>query len=374
MSGDHDSIVRRVEMAIDAFKKGRMVIMTDDESRENEGDLVIAATDATPEAVNFMATHGRGLICLSLSGAIVDKLELGMMEDRGKHGAPLQTAFTVSIEARKGVTTGISAADRSHTIQLAMEEGSCPGDFVVPGHVFPLRAKSGGVLERAGHTEGSVDLARLSGKKPGAVICEIMSADGTMARRPELEEFGKRYEIPLVSIEDLIHYRLRCEQLVKLKSAREVSTSQGQLFEYCFENLIDGMPHIVWTNFDAEAGGEYTADVRVHKQCPLDDLLAVRQGAVTPVSPLRYGFDLLHSQEPAVLVYLFQQDFQQSLRAELAREPFVEDPKVYGTGAQILRALGVGKMRLHVRKKPSLIGLHGFGLEVVDHILMESCL
>lgn len=372
MSDVRELSMQRVACAIQAFKNGQMVIMTDDESRENEGDLVIPATDASPEAVNFMATHGRGLICLAISGDIVDRLELGMMLDRGKDGAPLQTAFTVSIEAREGVTTGISAQDRSHTIQKVMEDQSSPKDFVVPGHVFPLRARKGGVLERAGHTEGAVDLAKLSGKKPGGVICEIMSPDGTMARRPELEEFGSKHGIPIVSIEDLIHYRLNGENLISCKSTHSVVSCGRDVYQHHFESQIDGAMHLVWTNFDVNISDVVMADVRVHKQMPLSDVLAASKGALGDSVALSYGFELLQQPEPAALIYLMQNNYSASLEAEVQGLPLKDDPKMYGIGAQMLRQLGLNKMRLHVRKKPNLVGLQGFGLEIIDFILMEN--
>ncbi len=264
-----------VEAAVEDIRAGKMVILVDDEDRENEGDLCMAAECATPEAINFMAMYGRGLICLSLTEEHLDKLHLGMMVPDFENTSGFGTAFTVSIEARQGVTTGISAADRATTIQTAIADDVKPTDLARPGHVFPLRARNGGVLRRTGQTEGSVDLARMAGKKPAGVICEVMKDDGTMARLPDLVEFGKQHDIKIVTIADLIQYRLQNETLVTQSATARMPTSAGDFEAIVFENHIDGVDHMALVKGEWEEGEPVL--VRVHSECLTGDAFGSRR-------------------------------------------------------------------------------------------------
>lgn len=372
----------RVLTAIDAIKSGRMVIMVDDEDRENEGDLVFAAQHVCPEKINFMTKEARGLICLSLDQASVDRLRLPMMEDSSKRGGVKSTAFTVSIEAREGVTTGISAADRSHTIKVACDAKSGPDDIVVPGHIFPLKARAGGVLQRAGHTEGSVDIARLAGLDPAAVICEIMNDDGTMARRSDLETFSKKHNIPIVSIAELITFRLHRESLVEELRAGTIQTAYGEFKALLFRSLVDDQTHI------AVIKGEPTAadivDVRVHRQHMLLDVLDHRGDSAR--SRVEYGLQMLSNVQLGVLLYMTHSEEQPDLTSEFdtltkrapstesrAGKPWVEtDTRMLGVGAQILRHIGVKRMRVHMANPTPLKGLAGFELEVVDMVEIKA--
>lgn len=362
--------IAHVERALAAFREGQMVIMTDDKDRENEGDLVFPAEDVSPEKINFMAKEARGLICLSLSAPMVDRLQLPLMSDRGQSfSGNLGTAFTVSIEARQGVTTGISAADRARTVSVAIDDRTRPSDIQVPGHIFPLRAQPGGVLERTGHTEGSVDLARLAGKKHAAVICEIMNDDGSMARGPDLEVFGKRHNIPLLAIADLITYRLARETLVS-EIKRVVISKDGPIEGVWFRSDIDKSVHFALVK--GAPLSEDCVDVRVHKQNPLADIWNYD---CVPTSNLDfsrwkidYGLELVRSQAKAVFLYLANSDINAMINAV---SPQVIDPRVYGIGAQILTKLGVGRMKLHLSSERTLAALRGFGLEIVDTVLMS---
>lgn len=381
--------IRRVTNAIETVKNKGMVIMVDDEDRENEGDLVFAAEDACPEHINFMAKEARGLICLPMSGELISKLQLPMMSDHSKSDESMGTAFTVSIEAKKGVSTGISAGDRAKTIQVAIDEKTTPGDIVVPGHIFPLKAKAGGVLERAGHTEGSVDLAKLAGKKAAGVICEIMNDDGTMARRADLEVFSQKHGIPIVSIEDLITYRLLHDSLVEIVLRKQVDTSHGSFEGVWFKNKQENSIH-----FALIKGAPFenkVTDVRVHRQRPLSDVFGSMSFGGR--SRIDFGLDMLAKSETGVFIYLTSQtqglDILReakelaSLTEQDSPRDGAEDPgdssgldssahlktmeqRLYGIGAQILRQLGVRKMRVHVSSARSLVGLAGFGLEIED--------
>lgn len=360
-----------VENALTAFREGKMVIMTDDKDRENEGDLVFPAEDVSPEKINFMAKEARGLICLSLAPKYVERLSLPLMTDRGQNSSTqLGTAFTVSIEASHGVTTGISAADRAHTIRVAIDDQTQARDIRVPGHIFPLRAQAGGVLERTGHTEGSVDLARLAGKKHAAVICEIMNDDGTMARLPDLEIFGKRHNIPLLAIADLITYRLARETLVT-EIKRVCLSEEGPVEAVWFRSDIDASVHFALVK--GEPSFNDTVDVRVHKQNPLSDILT--PGFFPSVGmdlarwKIDYGLELVKSQARAIFLYLANSDM--NAMASLA-SPQHMDPRIYGIGAQILTKLGVGRMRLHLSSERTLVALSGFGLEIADTVLMSE--
>lgn len=374
--------VEKVEHAINAIKSGKMVIMVDEEDRENEGDLVFAAEYVTPELINFMAKEARGLICLTMAPEYVDRLKLPMMGDTTKTSPSQSTAFTVSIEARDGVTTGISAADRSHTIKVAIAEGATPDDIVVPGHIFPLKARAGGVLDRAGHTEGSVDLAKLAGLKGAGVICEIMNDDGTMARMPDLEVFAEKHDIPIIAISDMIQYRLLQEPIVKAVKESKVKTAYGEFTSVLFENIVSKERHLALTK-----GGPFHADqivdVRVHNHRPFIDVFACPESKAG--FRLDYGLNLLKNSQNAAFIYLVNEgqsaffesdldllnpDFNQPEKKEKPL-PGVDD-KMLGTGAQILRSLGISKMRIHSTFDRNLVGLSGYGLEVVEVQTLSS--
>lgn len=377
-----EKALRSVNKAIQAIKQGRMIIMVDDENRENEGDLVVAADLIDSSHINFMAKEARGLICLSLEKQIIDDLSLPMMGDNSKLGPDKDTAFTVSIEARHGVSTGISAQDRAHTVKVAIADGAKPADIVVPGHVFPLKAKPGGVLERAGHTEGSVDIARLAGRKGAAVICEIMNDDGTMARMGDLEAFAQKHELVIVSIEDLITYRLLKESLVERVDTRPVKTKYGTFHGFVFKSRMDGAKHFALANKDSFAEGE-TVDIRVHNQRVLVDVFGSDEDGGR--FRLDYGLKMLSADSPAALVYLTHPDNGQPFERELqeladgvdsrsddgdSAAPAAVDLRMLGTGAQIIRSLGVRDMKIHTTKDANFKGLSGFGLKVADNVLM----
>ncbi len=367
---DHASAIENVEVALAAFRKGQMVIMTDDKDRENEGDLIFPAEDVSPDKINFMAKEARGLICLPLSGALVDRLQLPLMSDRPNPFNTLGTAFTVSIEACHGVTTGISAADRARTIQVAIDDHTLPSDIRVPGHIFPLRATPGGVLQRTGHTEGSVDLARLAGKKEAAVICEIMNDDGSMARLPDLEAFGKKHQIPLLAIADLISYRLTRETLVsEIKRVR--ISNEGPIEGVWFRSDLDQTVHFALCKGSLQLGD--CIDVRVHKQSPLADIWdsTLLESAQLNFSnwKVEYAFHLIKTKPKAVFLYLANSDNNAMLDS---LSPPKMDHRVYGIGAQILTKLGVGRMKLHLSSERTLAALRGFGLEIVDTVLMHK--
>jgi 3,4-dihydroxy 2-butanone 4-phosphate synthase/GTP cyclohydrolase II len=374
-----DVATSRVNLAIEAIKNGRMVIMVDDEDRENEGDLVFAAASVSAEKINFMTKEARGLICLSLTEEAVDQLHLPMMEDSSKRLPTKSTAFTVSIEAREGVSTGISAADRAQTIKVATSATAKPEDLVVPGHIFPLKARRGGVLQRAGHTEGSIDLVRMAGLAPAAVICEIMNDDGTMARMPDLEGFAKRHNMPIVTIADLISYRLDQEPLIQTVAKGPLKTAYGEFQSVLFKSEIDGLTHLAIVK--GEHFDDHVTEVRVHRQRPLQDVFGVNLG--TSRLRLDYSLKLLRDTEHAVLIYLTQPDAQAGLAADfelltraseagslVGSQPNYApmDPRQLGVGAQVLRALGVRRMRVHRTQSSPLKGLVGFGLDLVGTV------
>lgn len=368
MSATNQSLIA-VERAITAIKNKQMVIMTDDKDRENEGDLVFAAEDVSAEKINFMAKEARGLICLSLEASLVERLQLPMMVDHNKALANLGTAFTVSIEAKTGVTTGISASDRAHTIRVAIDDRTRPEDIVVPGHIFPLRAKRGGVLERAGQTEGSVDLCRLAGKKAAAVICEIMKDDGSMARQEDLEEFSRKHQIPTIGIADLIAYRLSKETLVSEIKRTTLSLENDINVEAVwFENLIDKTVHFALIKGSPSPG---VVDVRVHRQNPLADIFPcqIDEKLTSDRWKLDYALEMLQKCPHAVFLYLGNPSNRAMLEA---LEPQFMDPKLYGVGAQILKSLGVKAMRLHLSSERHLDSLHGFGLEIEEVRLLKN--
>lgn len=373
---------QRVEQAISDFKAGKMVIMNDDEDRENEGDLIIAAEKITPEIVNFMAIHGRGLICLTLTESRAKQLQLPQMAQ--ENTASFGTAFTVSIDARDGITTGISAADRAKTIQDAIATDAKPEHLVRPGHVFPITAQRGGVLKRAGQTEGSVDLARLAGLIPAGVICEIMNDDGTMMRTPELIAFGEKHGLNRVTVKELIAYRMTRESLVHRASEALLPTEYGDFRAIAFQNDIDHECHI------ALVKGEIRPDepslVRVHSGCVTGDIF--RSHRCDCGDQLHAAMRQIDKEGKGILLYLNQEgrgiglvnklkayDLQDKGRDTVQANlelGFKDDLRDYGIGAQILVDLGLRKIRLMTNNPRKIVGIDGYGLEVVERIAIES--
>ncbi len=375
---DQKKLKTAIEKAISYFKSGKMVIMVDDENRENEGDLVVAAQFVTPQIINFMATHGRGLICLSLDNSIADRLDLPPMVN--DNSARFQTAFTVSIEAKEGVTTGISAADRATTILTAVKDDSRPDDLARPGHIFPLRARDGGVLVRTGQTEGSVDLAKLSGLKPAAVICEIMNEDGTMARMPQLEDFSRKHDIPIITIEDIIAYRLLNEMLIERVAESILPTEFGDFAITVYKNAIDNLEHVALVMGDP--GSEDPVLVRVHSECLTGDALGSLRCDCG--SQLKNALKIIAVEKRGVMIYLrqegrgiglgnkikayhLQDNGMDTVEANLALG-FDADLRDYGIGAQILKDLGVSRIKLITNNPKKVVSLAGYGLEIVDQV------
>jgi 3,4-dihydroxy 2-butanone 4-phosphate synthase/GTP cyclohydrolase II len=376
-------LTERIAGAIADVRAGKMVILVDDEDRENEGDLTMAAQFVTPDAINFMATHGRGLICVTLSEEQVDRLKLPMMQAPGRLGPPLGTAFTVSIEARHGVTTGISAADRAHTIRVAANPGVRQEDIVTPGHVFPLRARKGGVLVRTGQTEGSVDLARLADLTPAGVICEIMNEDGTMARMPDLERFAQKHALRILTIADLIQYRLFTERLVRRVAEVQVTLDQtGTPWRaVAYETGIDDeRQFLALVKGDLKAPGGPPL-CRVHTGSTVADLFAAtpRDGG----RHLREAIAQIEAAGRGALVYIAPRgDVRVELEALRALQAAPPPPtaarggdpplREFGLGAQVLVDLGVHEIRLLTNNPRKIAGIHGFGLDVVERVPLHS--
>lgn len=371
----HSALVEKIERICQHIRAGGMVIMVDDESRENEGDLVMAAEAASPASINFMAKEGRGLICLPMEGAMIERLQLPMMSDHSKNIESRKTAFTVSIEAKAGVSTGISAQDRATTIQVAIHDDTGPGDLVVPGHVFPLKARDGGVLTRAGHTEGSVDLVRLAGCKPASVICEIMNDDGTMARRDDLEVFSQEHNIPIISIEEIITYRMIFDSYVREVKREFITTSYGEYEAVWFESELDQTQHVAFVKGCDLT--HHTTEVRVYRQKFLTDIFgpAELNGAQARIRRVDYGFEMLARSQHGVYLYLSSPPAHLSrARAQDSGVPDMAkmDARLYGIGAQILRKLGVKKLILNTITPRGLIAIGGFGLEVQGMRLLHA--
>jgi 3,4-dihydroxy 2-butanone 4-phosphate synthase/GTP cyclohydrolase II len=371
-----------IEEAIEDVRQGKFVIVVDAADRENEGDLTIAAQFATPEAINFMATHARGLICLSLTEERCDELALRQMADHNE--TPLQTAFTVSIEAREGVSTGISAQDRSHTIQVAIDPTKSAGDLVQPGHVFPLRAREGGVLRRAGQTEAAVDLARLAGINPAGVVCEVMKDDGTMARVPDLVEFCERHSLKMITVADLIEHRRRTEKLVERTTAVQLPTAYGEFTAIAYREKLSGKHHVALVR--GEVVGADSVLVRVHSECLTGDVFHSLRCDCG--EQLEQALARLAEEECGVLLYMTQEGrgigLLNKLKAYELQESGLDtveanlelglpaDAREYGIGNQILADLGLTTIRILTNNPKKLTGIEGFGLTVVEQLPIET--
>jgi 3,4-dihydroxy 2-butanone 4-phosphate synthase / GTP cyclohydrolase II len=370
-----------IDEAIEDIRQGKLVVVVDAADRENEGDLTIAAQFATPEAINFMAMHGRGLICLCLTEERCDELDLKPMTYNNE--TPNETAFTIAIEAREGVTTGISAADRAHTIQVAIDPTKGPGDLVQPGHVFPLRASPGGVLQRAGQTEAAVDLARLAGLNPAGVVCEIMNEDGTMARVPDLIPYCAVHEIKMITVEELIEYRRRTEKLVERVTSVRLPTAYGEFTAVAFREILSGKNHVALVR--GEVDGEEDVLVRVHSECLTGDVFHSLRCDCG--EQLELALQRIAGEERGVLLYMSQEGRGIGLLAKLRAYELQEngfdtveanvelgfppDAREYGIGSQILSDLGLSTIRILTNNPRKITGIEGFGLKVVEQVPIE---
>ena len=373
--------ISNIKGALEDLRQGKMIILVDDEDRENEGDLTLAAEKATPDAINFMAKYARGLICLSLDPEMVERLKLPLMvQDNRSH---FQTAFTVSVEAKHGVSTGISVADRAHTILTAVADDAKPDDLVQPGHLFPLRARTGGVLRRTGQTEGSVDMARLAGLKPAGVICEIMNDDGTMARRPDLDKFAKKHDLKIVTVADIIAYRMRNESFVHKEGETVLPTPFGEFKAIAFRNELDNGEHLALVKGHIDPHKDIL--VRVHSECLTGDVFGSYRCDCG--DQLKKALEMIDQEGLGVVLYLRQEGrgigFANKLKAYALQDKgfdtveanaelgFKPDLRDYGVGAQILVALGIRKMRIMTNNPKKIIGLEGYGLAVTGRVPIE---
>lgn len=377
---EHKSALNTIEEAIEDIRNGKVVIVVDDEDRENEGDFVAAAEMATPEMINFMATHGRGLICTPLIDTRCDELGLDLMVNNNTD--PMHTQFTVSVDLQgHGVTTGISASDRAKTVQALVDKNTRPEDLGRPGHIFPLRAKPGGVLRRTGHTEAAIDLARLAGKYPAGVIVEIMNEDGTMARLPQLLEIAKEHDLKVVSIEDLVAYRMQKESLIAKREEFQIETDFGQFTLHAFEQTTNGQVHLALTHGDWNS--KEPVLVRVHSAGVGNDIFHILTHS--PGVQLERAMKAVQKEGNGVIVYMNQRqmsgslldklrEYKESLESGSKPAPsasFTKDARDYGIGAQILHTLGVSKVRLLTNNPIKRVGIVGYGLEIVENVTMD---